>query len=174
MNIPVLETDRLILRSHTKKDFSASLKMWSDPITVKFIGGKVSTSQQTWARVLNYAGHWQLMDFGYWVVEEKFSGKFVGEVGFADFKREMEPSIDGVPELGWAIAPEFHGQGYATEALRSVINWGDSHFENSRTVCIINPENLVSIKVAGKCGYVQKDIASYAGQPVLLFERTLD
>jgi RimJ/RimL family protein N-acetyltransferase len=61
------------------------------------------------------------LSYGYWAVEEKTSGRYVGELGFADFKRDIVPSIEGMPELGWALVPQFHGKGYATEALRAAV-----------------------------------------------------
>ena len=118
-------------------------------------------------------GHWQALGFGYWAVEEKSSGLFIGELGFADFKREIEPSINAIPELGWVLAPGAHGKGFATEALTSALVWGDRHFGPSqKTVCIIDPGNAASIRVAGKCGYRQYADATFNGQPTLLFERT--
>jgi RimJ/RimL family protein N-acetyltransferase len=48
------------------------------------------------------------MGFGYWVAEEKETGKFVGEIGFADYKRNLEPSLKGVPEIGWVLAGHAH------------------------------------------------------------------
>ena len=68
--------------------------------------------------MLRYAGHWQWMGFGFWALEEKSTGAFAGELGFAEFKRELEPSIQGIPEIGWVLAPHAHGKGYATEAVR--------------------------------------------------------
>jgi RimJ/RimL family protein N-acetyltransferase len=58
-----------------------------------------------------------------------------------------------MPELGWALLPQFHGRGYATEALRAVLAWGDDHIAQRRTVCIIHPDNHPSFRVAEKLGY---------------------
>ena len=69
-------------------------------------------------RLLRYAGHWWLLGFGYWVLQEKATGAFVGELGFAQWKRELEPAIQ-VPEAGWVLATAAHGKGYATEALKT-------------------------------------------------------
>lgn len=170
---PPLETDRLILRGHKLQDFAPCAAMWADPEVVKQIGlGKPSSEAQTWGRILNYVGHWRLMGFGFWAVEEKSSGQFIGELGFADFKRELSPSIQGLPELGWALATCAHGKGYASEALRAVVEWGDRFFEGPRTVCIIHPENLASLRVAEKMGYQLVQTTHYAGSPVILFSRT--
>jgi RimJ/RimL family protein N-acetyltransferase len=169
--IPVIETKRLILRGHRLDDFSDCAAMWSDPIVTRFIGGKPFSEEETWARLLRYAGHWSLMGFGYWAIEEKDSHSFIGELGFADFKRDIEPSIKGMPELGWALASRVHGKGYATEAVRAVVAWGEAHFGSARTVCIIRPENVASIRVAEKCGYRELQRATYKGHPTLMFAR---
>jgi RimJ/RimL family protein N-acetyltransferase len=145
--------------------------MWSDPVVTRFIGGKPSSEQQTWSRLLVYAGHWALMRFGYWAVEEKASREFIGEVGFADFKRDIDPLMRDVPELGWAFASRVHGRGYATEAVAAAVAWGDARFKSVRTVCLIHPENLASIRVAQKFGYREFERSLFNDRPTLFFER---
>ena len=67
--------------------------------------------------------------------------------------------------------PHSYGKGYATEAVRSVVAWGEEHFGPSRTTCIIAPENLPSIRVAEKCGYREFQRTTYKGQPAIVFVR---
>lgn len=171
MAVPVIQTERLRLRGHRIEDFPACAEMWGDPIVTRHIGGKPSTKEEVWARLLRYAGHWRLLGYGYWLAEEKATAKFAGELGFADFKREIEPSLEGVPELGWAFASQMHGKGYATEAVRAAIEWGDSHFGAIRTACIIHPENVASIRVAEKCGYHEFRRTIYKEHAAIMFER---
>ncbi len=170
--IPVLETERLQLRAHRLEDFAHSAAMWADARITEHIGGKPQSEEESWTRFLRYAGHWSVMGFGYWMVEEKASGNFLGEVGFADYKREIQPSLKGVPEIGWVLAVHAHGQGFATEAVRAAVAWGDEHFPAKRTACIIAPENLPSIRVAEKCGYREFQRTTYKGNPALMFERS--
>lgn len=169
--IPDVETARLKMRGHRIDDLDDCVAMWSDPIVVRFIGGTPSTVQRTWLRLLAYRGHWSVMGFGYWVIEEKATGSFVGEVGFADFKRDIATSMQNVPELGWALAPRFHGKGYATEAVRAALAWGDAHFQAARTVCLISSDNTASIRVAEKCGYREFERTLFDGTRTLFFER---
>ncbi len=168
---PEIVTDRLVLRAHRLDDFDASFAMWSDPVVTRFIGGKPSTEQQAWSRLLVYAGHWALMRFGYWAVEEKASREFIGEVGFADFKRDIDPLMRDVPELGWALVSRVHGRGFATEAVGAVVAWGDAHFKSGRTVCLIDPENLASVRVAQKCGYREFNRTLFNNRPTVFFQR---
>lgn len=168
---PVIETQRLRLRGHRSGDLANCLAMWSDPNVTKHISGRASTEQQTWTRLLSYAGHWALMDFGYWVIEERASGDFVGEVGFADFKRDIVPSMRGKPELGFALVSEFHGKGYATESVLAALSWADAHLPYPNTVCMISPQNEASLKVAKKCGYAPFERGIYHEQPVLFLAR---
>lgn len=170
--IPVLETERLRLRGHREHDLVHCAKMWSDPIVVRYTTNQPLTEEESWRRLLSYVGHWELMGYGYWVAEEKLTGRFVGEVGFADYKREIEPSLKGVPESGWVLASGAHGKGYATEAVRAIVAWGDAHFGLPRTACIIQPENTASIRVAEKCGYNELTRTNYKNHEVLMFVRT--
>lgn len=169
--VPVLETTRLKLRGHRLDDFTHCAAMWADPQVTQYIGGKPLTEEEAWTKFLRYAGHWRLLGFGYWAIEEKATGKFVGELGFADYKRDLQPPLNGTPEIGWVLASPAHGKGYATEAVRAAVAWGDAHFQAARTACIIAPENLASIHVAEKCGYRGPQPATYRGKPTLLFVR---
>jgi RimJ/RimL family protein N-acetyltransferase len=171
VEIPALETERLRLRGHCPEDFADCTALWGDPEVTRYIGGKPLSAEEVWARMLRYAGHWNWMKYGYWVMEEKSSGKFAGEVGFADYQRELDPPIAGMPEIGWALGSSFQGQGYATEAVRAVVAWGDAQFETDRTVCLIRPENIASIRVAEKCGYRIVGRPAYKGHTTLLFGR---
>jgi RimJ/RimL family protein N-acetyltransferase len=173
---PVIETERLRLRGYRREDFAECAAMWGDAGVTRYVGGKSLTEEETWARVLRYIGHWGWMGFGYWVVEEKASGNFAGEVGFADWKREIEPTLKGVPELGWVLQTRVHGKGYATEAARAAMAWGDANISSARPslgkmVCIIHPEHTRSIRVAEKCGFREVLRTTYHGEPTVLFAR---
>ncbi|MBI1775552.1 MAG: GNAT family N-acetyltransferase [Proteobacteria bacterium] len=169
--VPTIETQRLTLRGHRVQDFEACLAMWADPEVTRFIGGKPFTGEEVWTRLLRYAGHWAWLGFGFWVVEEKVSGRFMGEVGFADYRRDIKPSLNGMPEIGWAFARWAHGAGFATEAVGAAGTWGDRHFAAARTVCMIRPDNLASIRVAEKCGYRLFERTTYKEKPTILFDR---
>lgn len=168
--VPILETKRLLLRGHRLDDFVHCVSMWADPEVTRYIGGKPLTEEEAWTKFLRYAGHWKLLGFGYWVVEEKATASYVGEIGFADYKRDLNPPLGSVPEIGWALASRVHGKGYATEAILAAVAWGDLHFKRA-TACIIEPQNIPSIKVADKCGYREKHQATYRGKSVTLFAR---
>lgn len=171
VEVPVVETERLRLRGHRTEDFVQSVALWSDPVVVRYIVGKPLTEEECWTRFLRYVGHWAVMGFGYWVAEEKATGRFVGEIGFAEYKRDLEPSLKGIPESGWVLASHAHGKGFATEAVRAIVAWGDAHFQLARTACIISAENIASIRVAEKCGYREFTRGTYKGHPVLMFFR---
>jgi RimJ/RimL family protein N-acetyltransferase len=171
---PSLETARLVLRGHRLDDFEPSAAMWADEAVVRHISGRPSTRDQSWSRVLRYAGHWALLGYGLWVIRERASGRFVGEAGFADYHREIEPSLDGIPELGWVFVRDAWGNGYATEAVEGALAWGREHLRAyARTACIIAPENVASIRVAEKTGFCRIAETTYLGEPCLLFDRSL-
>jgi RimJ/RimL family protein N-acetyltransferase len=169
--VPIIETERLRLRGHRPDDLTDCAAMWADPAVVRYIGGRPFSGEEVWARLLRYVGHWQWMGFGFWAMEEKATGDFAGDVGFAEFKREIEPTIQGVPEIGWALPSRAHGKGYATEAVSAVVAWGEAHFGPARTVCLIHPDNGRSIRVAQKCGYRESLRTTYKGQPTILLAR---
>lgn len=171
LTIPVLETDRLTLRPHRLDDFPNCAAMWADANVTRFIGGKPLTEEESWVRLLRYVGHWFLLGFGYWVVEEKATGHFLGEVGFAENQRDIEPSLKGTLETGWVFLPRAHGKGFATEAVLAALRWSDLHFPSTKTTCIIDAPNLASFRVAEKCGYRELSRTAYKGESVILFSR---
>jgi RimJ/RimL family protein N-acetyltransferase len=177
-DVPVIETERLRLRGHRPEDFPDCAAMWADPDVARYVGGKPLTEEDVWSRTLRCVGHWAWRGFGYWVMEEKSTGSFAGEMGFSDWKREIAPSLKGVPEMGWVLARRVHGQGYATEAVRAAIAWGDANIKPERkdlgkAVCIIHPEHARSIRVAEKCGFREVLRTSYKDEPTILFARGL-
>lgn len=171
MAIPVLETPRLILRAHTLDDFPAYAAMWCDAETVKFITGVPDTEEGAWARFLRAAGQWAMLGYGFWCIEEKHSGKRVGECGFINAKREINPSLEGMPEVGWALAPFAQRKGYASEAVAAALAWGEGNIGRIRMCCIISPENMPSIRVAEKFRFRQVAETNYKGTPTLVFFR---
>lgn len=170
---PVLETGRTILRPHRLDDFDAYCAMWTHPTVFRFIGGRARDREESWQRFLRHAGLWSLLGFGFWAVEDKASGRFIGEAGFHDLKRDIVPPIEGIPEAGWALAPEAHGKGLATEVVGRVVAFGDDALGAARTVCIIDPENVASLNVARKCGYREYARTEYHDHATILLERRL-
>ncbi len=168
---PVLLTERLTLRAHRLADFDDCAAMWADPVVTRYIGGRPFSEEEVWTKLLRYAGHWSVLGFGYWVAHEKGSERFVGEVGLADFKRDIQPSLGGIPEIGWALSPWAYGRGLATESVRAVVAWWDAEFRAARTACLIAPDNTASIRVAEKCGYRELHHTTYRGLPTLIFGR---
>jgi len=168
--IPVIETERLRMRGHAVSDLDVVAAMWGDPAIVRHITGKPSTREESWARLTRYAGHWALMGYGFWLIEEKATGRFVGEAGFADFKREMEVPF-GAPEQGWSLASWAQGQGFASEAITAQLAWAEEHFGRVPFVCMIAPENAPSIRLAERHGYREFARSPYKGEPSILFRR---
>lgn len=169
--IPELRTERLVLRAPRVSDYEASAALWSDPAVVRHIGGRVFTSEEIWGRLLRYVGHWALLGFGSWIIEEAATGKPVGEVGLFIGRRTIEPPLGDAPELGWVISPAHQGRGYGGEAVAAALAWADARWDRRRTVCLIHPDNTPSLRLAARCGFTEYARADYQGAPAILFER---
>jgi len=166
-----VETERLVLRVPTLGDFEDSAAMWSKESVVRYVGGKAHTREESWQRLLRHVGHWQLLGFGFWVAREKTSGKYVGEVGLGDFRRDMTPGFGDAPEVGWVLVPRAHGKGYATEAAQAAIGWMERRHRPARLVCMVEPENSASLRVASKCGFREFARSTFKNSAVVLLER---
>lgn len=170
---PVLETVRLTLRPFRAGDVDAQAAMMGDPEVMRHIGGQPLAREDAWRKLLNGAGLWPLFGYGYWAVERRADGAMIGQVGFADFMRDMTPSIDGLPEAGWLFAREAFGLGYATEAVGAMIGWADRALAEDQIVAIIDADNAPSIRVAEKCGFAAREDAVYRDKPILLLRRKI-
>jgi RimJ/RimL family protein N-acetyltransferase len=172
LTAPIIHTARLILRPHRAEDLEACAAMWSNPQVTRHIGGRPSSRTDTWMRILRYAGLWSILGYGYWALEDRATSKFVGDVGLADFHRELSPPIFGVPEAGWVLHPAFYGRGYATEALCATLRWADANLPSDKTACIIARDNIASIRVAEKAGYLEWARTTYLGAATILYIRS--
>lgn len=171
---PTLESAHLVYRAHALSDYADCAALWADPDVTRHIGGRPFTAEESWHRLLRYAGHWELLGYGFWVIVDKESGRYAGNIGFGDFKRALEPPMaDFAPEMGWVLAPWAHGRGFGTEAVTTALAWSDANLPGGRTVCMIDPANLASIRVAEKCGFRPYAEATYHGPIVRLFERRI-
>lgn len=170
MTPPALTTARLELAGPDPADLPAFAAMWADPKVYAMISGHAFTREEVWHRLLRYIGHWQAVGYGTWTIRERASGRIAGAVGLMDSRRDTVPSFEGTPEVGWTLCSWAHGQGFAGEALGAALGWADAQ-GIARTMCIIDPANAPSIRLAGKAGYARLADATYRGAPTLLFER---
>ena len=168
---PVLETERLTLRPFRAGDADAQAAMMGDSEVMRHLGGQPLAREDSWRKLLCGAGLWSLFGFGYWAVERRADGAMIGQIGFADFQRDMTPSVKGLPEMGWLFAAEASGQGFATEAGRAALDWIDAVHAPPEIPAIIAAANTASIRVAEKLGFAFGEDASYKGEPILLFRR---
>ena len=174
MSIPVVETERLVLRGYRREDFPTYAAMRADPAVMRHIAdGEPKSEEEAWSNFLRMAGLWQVVRFGSWAIEEKANGRLIGGLGFEDRKRDRGPAFKDIPEMGWLFASESWGKGYATEAIRAALIWGRSHFGAVRVIALTAPENLASIRVAQKCGFEECARILSTGRPRIVLDRIL-
>ncbi|MEO7157654.1 MAG: GNAT family N-acetyltransferase [Vicinamibacterales bacterium] len=140
-----IETDRLILRQPRLEDLDPWAEMMADHDSAKFIGGTMPRSV-TWRALMTMIGSWQALGFGMFSVIEKSSGRWVGRLG------PWMP--DGWPgtEVGWAIARDCWGQGYAPEGAAAATDWAFDNLGWTDVIHSIDPKNIASQQVAKKLG----------------------
>ena len=163
LNEIILETERLILRMFCEADFEAYAKLSADPEVMRFLGGKTFDRLEAWRHMAFIVGHWQLLDYGLWAVEEKSSGNLVGRIGF------LNPA--GWPgfELGWTLSREYWGRGYATEGARRALQYGFNELDRPHIISLIHPDNRASIRVAERLGEKLEGKTQLLGHDVLIY-----
>ena len=145
-SVATLETDRLILRGWRDDDLDPFSQMMADADVARFIGGSALARDDAWRSMAAFIGHWVLRGFGFWVVERKSDGAFLGRVGL--WQPEGWPGL----EVGWALARPYWGNGYATEAAKASLDYGFRHYPVPTLVSLIDPDNQASQRVAERLG----------------------
>jgi RimJ/RimL family protein N-acetyltransferase len=168
---PELRTERLRMRPHRRDDAERLLAVWQDPAVVRHFGGQPVAPEDSWNRLLRYVGHWAVNGYGLWALEELETGRFIGDAGLFEGRRGLSDRFDSAPEAGWVLAPIGHGKGYAQEAMRAALAWGESVHGWARTVCMIDPDNAPSFRTASKLGFATFDRRPYRGKDIVLLER---
>lgn len=152
--VPVIETDRLRLRGHRADDHEPAIDIWTREEVYRHITGAALTGPEVWQRLLRYSGLWDFLGYGYWAVEDRTTGQYIGQMGFADFKRGLEGVETGLPEAGWVLHPDWTGRGLAAEGMAAACRWLDEAGAWDKSLCIIGPDNVRSIHLAEKLGYL--------------------
>jgi len=141
-----METNRLILRQFKHDDWQDLHAYYSDENATKFTVGKAFTEGETWRVMASIIGHWQLRGYGPYAVEDKVTGKVMGNIGF------WYPIDFPGPEILWGLAKEYHGQGFASEAVRAVQTVGKEYLPEISFVSFIHKDNHASIQLADAVG----------------------
>lgn len=158
-----LETERLLLRWLREDDFEQYAAMCRDPEVMRFLGGTLLTEIEVWRQMASIMGHWYFRGYGIWAVEEKSSGQLIGRIGL------LNPI--GWPgfELGWTLARESWGRGYATEGAQRALAYAFTELDRKHVISLISPANISSIKVAERLGEKVEGRTELLGNQVLIY-----
>lgn len=165
VQVPTLETERLLLRPFRRSDIDDYSALKADPEVLHFLGGGTEPWDRgrSWRHMAFLMGHWQLGGAGMWVMEHKETGEFVGVVGFS--------SPEGWPgfELAWTLARRCWGNGYATEGARAAMAYAFTALGKDRVISLIHPDNQASIRVAERIGERLLERISHLGRDMLCY-----
>ena len=164
----IIETTRLILREiDPERDFEAWAKSMADEGTVRYLGTKPMNRAEAWRSMATAMGHWAIRGYGFFSLENKETGEWVGRVG------PWYPEGWPAPEVGWTIAPDHLQRGYASEAARASIDYAFNTLGWSRVIHVILEGNLASIALAEKLGSTliraQQGLPGVTDQKVLIY-----
>ena len=141
----MLETDRLIVRRLDETDVEAIYRMRSAAETMRFIREPQSPGESAnWVELVS--SRWLDEKIGFCAMVERSSGAFVGWCGVWRLKET------GELEVGYAVAKEFWGKGYASEAANEFLNYAFSKLKSEKVVAVAAPENAASRRVMEKIG----------------------
>ena len=144
VDIPVMETERLILRGHRIEDLDEE-KAFQTSDRAKGIGGP-HPPERGFGSLCGYIGHWVLRGYGFWALEEKATGNYVGRVGC------FYPDLWPEPEIGWSVTAAGEGRGFAHEAAIASRDYAYGVLGWTTAISVILPDNQRSIALAERLG----------------------
>lgn len=162
--IPSLTTPRLRLRPFREADLDGYAAMCADEEVMRHIGaGGPVGADVAWRQMALFLGAWALRGHGMWALEERDSKRLIGRVGFLD-----PPGWPGC-ELGWLLARDAWGHGYAFEAARAARNYGRDALGLSELISLIRPDNTRSIALAQRLGAIPGETIEFMEQACLVY-----
>ncbi|MEZ5695801.1 MAG: GNAT family N-acetyltransferase [Sphingomonadaceae bacterium] len=167
---PLLVTERLELWQPLGDDVPQMMAIVAHPETARYLGPPPSKAD-SFARFQRNAGSWLLYGYGGFMVRLKGEAQVIGNCGIFHSWRGLGEDFDNLPEAGWIIAHDHVGQGLAQEAMSAAYRWFDETHGPCRSVCMIDPANAPSIRLAGKLGFTPLRETLLAEEPIALFER---
>ena len=145
----VVTTPRLLLRTFRLDDLPLYAALNADPEVVRYLGGVPLTREHSdgiaeWAQE-----HYAEEGIGLLAVERREDGAFLGMCGL-----HHQQSFPDDVEVGWRLAREHWGHGYATEAATGWLDHGFGKLDLARVISITDPPNVRSLAVMRRLGMV--------------------
>lgn len=160
--IPVIETERLLLRPLVFADWPAYFAFLASD-RARYMGGPHS-EETAWSFFCNDVAQWSLFGHGALMFEDRQTGETMGQVALC--KGPLFPEL----ELGWFVYDGAEGKGYALEAASALRDWGFATLGVSECVSYIDPDNARSIRLAERLG-ARLDPEAQAPHPANLVYR---
>ena len=162
-----IQSETLLFRPYHDEDFDFLASLLSDPEMVRFIGNGQTRDRNGAKKFLDwiYSTYEFGSDLGLMVLVKKDDNVPIGHAGL------VPQTIDGIEEIeiGYWIARDFWGQGYATEAALALRDHGIHQLGKRRFIALIQPGNAASRRVAKKIGmHLEKEI-KLSGQDVCVY-----
>jgi len=144
-----IESERLVLVPLDRSWRQDLIRLHRDPVVVHWLfpGGKAPPDEDNDKRIAHYEELWAERGYGAFAVTDKISGAFLGRAG------PVVTPETGRVEIVWSLFSTVHGQGLATEAARSAIDFTLVHSDLEVLDAYVRPDNIASQRVAAKLGF---------------------
>ena len=170
----MISTERLVLRLPRPEDAPGLLDAFADPEAMRYIGdGSTTDLAGSEAAVARWLERWDAWGIGMFVLERSEDGRVLGRAGFLRWDPETWEIGGSETELGWGLAREHWGRGYATEASLGLRDWVVAERGLTRLISLIQPGNVPSVRVAEKIGETLEREIVVRGRPTLLYSMAL-
>lgn len=166
----ILETPRLLLRRQALADLDDLYALYCDPDVIRYIPDAPRSYAEAREELeWHQNGHPEHPELGLWATIYKPTGQFIGRCGLLPWK------IDGCDEVevAYLLGKAYWGQGLGTEAAQAIAQYAFERLGLARLVCMIDPANQASLRVAQKIGMrLEKEMQDDLG-PYLLYSQRI-
>ena len=166
MEMKILETKHLTLRRLQLTDLDDLFRLYCDPDVRLYIPDAPNNYEETREELEWFLdGHPKQPELGLWATIYKKTHRFIGRCGLLPW------TIDGRSEVevAYLLAKAYWGQGLGTEVAQAVLDYGYEQLHLSRLICLIDRDNLASIRVAEKIGMTFEKEGKDDKGPFLLY-----
>ena len=143
----VFESERLLARRLEPGDAAALLAVYGDADAMRWVGdGEPLTAAQCEQWIAVTENNYRLRGYGMFALVERAAGEVVGFCGL------VHPGGQAEAEVKYAFTRAHWGKGFATEAVRAMLDYGATSHGLREIIATVAPGNLVSLRVLAKCG----------------------
>ncbi|EEF26001.1 N-acetyltransferase, putative [Ricinus communis] len=166
----VLTTTRLQLQPFDDHHYDGLRALNTNPEVMRHITGRPETAEETTALIARVKSAWATLGYAWWALIDSESGRLIGSGCIQNIERNPANPL----EIGWRLAPDAQGKGYATEAAQAMANFAFDTLKTKELVAVCHPDNTGSEKVMQRLGMTYRGVERWYNTDTTVYVMTKD